>query len=216
MASDEKIQYYEETFQKMEKRLKIFSYLSCQEIYTYLLIFGKMTAKNLLEKLDFSRGTIFKALSILYEAKLVEKGEDPEILDKRQNTYYYAKKFDIEILGGPDFLDYAIKTGKLDIYKEYVRNALTISTAMIKIAERIPLERSLKKMESGELSSECSGKGQTIHYIEVNSIPDQKRLIEKIRECVSEFESQIKEQERDFKEPLKNPVAFMLYFSSLD
>ncbi|MHA2295062.1 MAG: MarR family transcriptional regulator [Candidatus Hodarchaeales archaeon] len=217
MIKDEKAEYYNEIIDKMEKRIQIFVHESCQVIYTYLNIYGKMTSKDLLEKLEFSRGTIFSSLKLLQDAGFVEKGINPKIKDERQNKFYYAKIFDIEIHMDHDFLNYIMKSDRLDVYKEYLKHATTITTGMIKTAEMIPVKRTLEKIESGKLPKKrTEDKLPIIHYIEINTMTDRKKLVEKINECIKESEEQIKKEERDFKEPLENPVAFSIFFIPLD
>lgn len=218
MVSKDKSHYYEETIRMMEKQLQVFVHESCQVIHTYLTIFGKMTHNDLIDRLEFSRGTIFQSLLLLQEAGLVEKGIDPSIEDKRKNVFYYSTGADIEVLMNNSFLKYIMKAGKLDVYKNWVKNSLIISTSMLKTAYRISIQPLLEKIEkksrSQVRSKEREGK-YIIKYTEIDSIASQDKLIKKIESCIKEFEEQIKGKERDYKEPLEDPVAFSIFFVPL-
>ena len=218
MKTKEKAHYYEETIRMMEKQLQVFVHESCQVIHTYLTIFGKMTHNDLIERLEFSRGTIFQSLLLLQEAGFVEKGIDPSIKDKRKNAFYYSTGDDIEVLMEKEFLEYIIKAGKIDVYKNWVKNSLTISTSMLRTAYRISIQPLLEKIEKKSLSQVRSREREgeyIIKYTEINSIANRKELIKKIESCIKEFEEQIKGKERDYKEPLEDPVAFSIYFVPL-
>ena len=218
MKSKDKAHYYEETIRMMEKQLKVFVHESCQVIHTYLTIFGKMTHNDLMDRLEFSRGTIFQSLLLLQEAGLVEKGIDPSIEDKRKNVFYYSTGADIEVLMERGFLNYIIKAGKLDVYKNWVKNSLIISTSMLRTAYRISIQPLLEKIEKkskSQLKSKEREGEYIIKYTEIDSIANREGLIKKIESCIEEFERQIKGTERDYKEPLENPVAFSIFFAPL-
>ncbi|MFX1252878.1 MAG: hypothetical protein ACFFCZ_14825 [Promethearchaeota archaeon] len=169
-----------------------------------------------MDKLDFSRGTIFKSLLMLQEAGFVEKGVNPTIKDKRKNAFYFAQSEDVELMMNHEFREYIHKAGKSDIYKEWLKNSLTISTTMIKTAYQVSIEPLLKKIQTETLNEEeTKEKEYIITYNDLNSISDRNKLIEKIKECIKEFEEQIKEEKRDYKKPLNKPVAFAIYYIPL-
>jgi predicted transcriptional regulator len=218
MKIKDRAHYYEETIKMMEKQLQVFVHESCQVIHTYLTIFGKMTHKDLIDRLEFSRGTIFQSLLLLQEAGFVEKGIDSSIKDKRKNAFYYSTGDDIEVLMEKEFLEYIIKAGKLDVYKNWVKNSLIISTSMLRTAYRISIQPLLEKIEKKSKSQVKSKEREAeyiIKYMEIDSIANRDELIKKIESCIEEFERQIKGRERDYKEPLENPVAFSIFFAPL-
>ncbi|MFX0117107.1 MAG: hypothetical protein ACFFB3_21345, partial [Candidatus Hodarchaeota archaeon] len=97
---------YEQKIKEINSFLEIAKRESCTIIMTNLEIYGRMTHRDLLKRTNLGRGTIFRSLNLLKEAGIVAKGEDPEIEDKRMNTYYYMKKdtfeypkFEQEFLG---------------------------------------------------------------------------------------------------------------------
>ncbi|MHA2365502.1 MAG: hypothetical protein ACXAC7_16215 [Candidatus Hodarchaeales archaeon] len=216
MSIRDKKNYYSELVIKMEKQLKIFSHESCQAIYTQLLIFGKMTHTQILEKLNFSRGTIFNALLLLQEADFVGKGVDTAIKDKRKNSYYYAKDDDIEFDVGKEFLDYLITHNKVEIYKKYLRNSYSLNSGLIKYAISIQNEKTIKNFENRDIKHLKKGKkSPNIHYYDVGSLKNHDKLIESIKKCIQEFEDEL-DKRIDPTKPLEHPVVFSLLFVPLD
>jgi len=206
---------FEKTVAKMEMQLQVFAQESCQVIHTYLTIFGKMTPNALMEKLDYSRGTIFKSLLHLQEAGYAKKEVDEKIADKRKNIYYVAMKESIDLKGSADFIEYLIAQDKLDVFTEWLKRSQTLVATMIKTVHQISIKEMIDKLEKRDTNfKESEVKKFSIQFAEVTSIKDQEKLVKMMNECITEFENQMVKRE-DYEKPLSNPVAFSLFFTHL-
>ncbi|MHA2364043.1 MAG: hypothetical protein ACXAC7_08785 [Candidatus Hodarchaeales archaeon] len=217
MVKVEKIDYYEKIIQGIERQLKVFVHESCSIIYTYLNIFGRMTYKDLLDKTELGRGTIFRSLSLLQEANLVAKGTDPDIKDKRKKSYYYAKENDLLVNMTKEFCEYLDQTNREEIFKIWQNHELTIPNLTMKTVTRIRRQKQFESITKGLASSEEDDSLKLmLSYSEIASIADRNKLLEKIMTCVNEFETQMQQETRNYKEPMVKPTALQIVFVPID
>ncbi len=76
---------------QIERIIRITNTDSCFLIYFQLLIFGKSTPSELRKKTNQGKSSLYRNLSLLFDADLVGKETDQTVTDKRYQTYYYAK-----------------------------------------------------------------------------------------------------------------------------
>ncbi len=218
MAIQEKIIEYGSWINIIESQLKVFNHESCHKIYLYLRIQGKVTAATLIKKLNYSRGTVHTALNLLQDAQYIKKGKDPKIKDKRNNVYYYAIDKDLSIIDDQDFLRYVSANNKLEIYLEWLKNSIKISTTMIEFIYQFALAAKIENLkeknpEDEIISSKAKSepKQAIITYSELGSLENQEKVAGKI----IEFLESLKEDfimRKSHKEPIVNPTLLSLFY----
>ncbi|MFX0075053.1 MAG: hypothetical protein ACFE96_06390 [Candidatus Hermodarchaeota archaeon] len=207
----QKTQKYDKLIKHIETHLKVFTHESCIIIYTHLMIFGRMRYDDLLEKTRLGRATIFRSLKILQDAGLVKKGIDPDIEDKRKNTFYYAQEENID-LGRPDkeFMAYLKKVGKFDLCEKWLKNSISIPMGMIKSASNIIIRQDMQK----SIDKTPTGRKRVILY-GIDSYEDSSEILAKIAELIEELKRQ-RHERPDYKQPLEKPAIFSLIFFQLN
>ncbi|MFQ5976845.1 MAG: hypothetical protein ACE5OZ_01790 [Candidatus Heimdallarchaeota archaeon] len=201
---------YEQKIKEIESFLGMVKRESCTIIITHLEIYGRMTHHDLLKRTNLSRGTIFRSLTLLQEAGIVAKGEDPEIEDKRMNTYYYLKKATMEYPQfEQEFLDYLAETKRSTLYEDGLLSWSIYPSAMLKETARIRTKKILEKHDKGKPPSE----GFCVSF-QIASIADSTTIFEKILACIEEVNKHCSIGDR--KTPLEHPKVFSLVYVPLD
>ncbi|MFW9928607.1 MAG: hypothetical protein ACFFD1_04375 [Candidatus Thorarchaeota archaeon] len=220
MEKKSNIEQYDEWVSYIKKHLEIFAHESCAIIYTNLLIYGKLSYNELMNKTDLGRGTIFRALTLLSEANLIEKGIDPKIKDKRMNSYYFAKPFEALFDMDKLFFDYLKEKNLLKLYFTFLRNERDLTNNIVKAVMRIQTDKTIQKIQKKIKNIEKQSKEHknrfTFTYNEIGSISDPVLFFKEFQNLCMRFEDEIHRKKRDFKEPLSNPVLLSVVFSTLN
>ncbi|MFX0123500.1 MAG: hypothetical protein ACFFAE_07645 [Candidatus Hodarchaeota archaeon] len=220
MAYHKQNKDYEKWLNIIESQLKVFNYVSCQKIFIYLRIYGKKTAADLMDALNYSRGAIYTALNLLQEAQYIKKEEDPDIEDKRKNVFFYAIDKDFLIVDDKKFLDYVIAHDKVDSYLKWLKNSVKMSTSMIDVTYQFAITSKIEKIKQLKLSDQDDSllepvtNQSIITFSELGSITNQKEIVARILNFVKKLEKDFKIS-KSSKNPINNPTLISLFYIPL-
>jgi predicted transcriptional regulator len=178
-------------------------------IYSYLMLFGKTTPAELREITGQSKATMFRNLSLLTEAELIEKLVDESVSDKRYSTYYYVSKEITKI-------SKQLYSKKLKKFAEESKRGQVIDDWMTTI-EALPLKLSRLTSElimlMAEKSSEEGVPCPIVSKMLVFRLADIDQVSvvhKKLVDFVSGFDSRKSAGKRDWKKPLKRPFVLSI------
>ena len=189
---------------------KIVNTDSCLMIYSYLMLFGKTTPAELREITGQSKATMFRNLSLLTEAGLIDKLVDNSVSDKRYSTNYYVSEEIMKISKRP-------YSKKLEKFAEESNRDQIIDDWMTTI-ETLPLKLSRLTSELIMLMAERSSEDDSVPYPVVSKMLvfrlvdiDQVSVVhKKLVDFMSDFDSRKSTEKRDWKKPLKRPVVLSI------
>ena len=189
---------------------KIVNTDSCLMIYSYLMLFGKTTPAELREITGQSKATMFRNLSLLTEARLIDKLVDNSVSDKRYSTNYYVSEEIMKISKRP-------YSKKLEKFAEESNRDQIIDDWMTTI-ETLPLKLSRLTSELIMLMAERSSEDDSVPYPVVSKMLvfrlvdiDQVSVVhKKLVDFMSDFDSRKSTEKRDWKKPLKRPVVLSI------
>ena len=189
---------------------KIVNTDSCLMIYSYLMLFGKTTPAELREITGQSKATMFRNLSLLTEAGLIDKLVDNSVSDKRYSTNYYVSEEIMKISKRP-------YSKKLEKFAEESNRDQIIDDWMTTI-ETLPLKLSRLTSELIMLMAERSSEDDSVPYPVVSKMLvfrlvdiDQVSVVhKKLVDFISDFDSRKSTEKRDWKKPLKRPVVLSI------
>ena len=188
---------------------KIVNTDSCLMIYSYLMLFGKTTPAELREITGQSKATMFRNLSLLTEAGLIDKLVDNSVSDKRYSTNYYVSEEIMKISKQP----YSKKLEKFA--KENNRDQIiddwmtTIETLPLKLSRLTSELIMLMAEKSSEEMVPCPIVSKMLVF-RLADIEDVSVVHKKLVDFVKEFDSRKSTEKRDWKKPLNSPVVLSI------
>jgi predicted transcriptional regulator len=174
-----------------------------------LTLYGKTTPVELRQRINLSKATVFRSLALLTEAGIVSREINNQVADKRHSVEYYITETLEEfskVTVSEEIRKCAESKEKLGMLEDWLSQL-----------EFLPLV--LNRLTSQLMISVCDGssrpegdKKQIIKTLvfrlkeEENYTEFQKKLMDFMREIDAKHSN----KKRNFKEPMKNPVAFSI------
>jgi predicted transcriptional regulator len=174
-----------------------------------LTLYGKTTPVELRQRINLSKATVFRSLALLTEAGIVSREINNQVADKRHSVEYYVSETLEEfskVTVSEEIRKCAESKEKLGMLEDWLSQL-----------EFLPLV--LNRLTSQLMISVCDGssrpegdKKQIIKTLvfrlkeEENYTEFQKKLMDFMREIDAKHSN----KKRNFKEPMKNPVAFSI------
>jgi DNA-binding transcriptional ArsR family regulator len=183
---------------------------SCLMIYAYLMLFGKTTPAELREITGQSKATMFRNLSILTEAGLIEKLVDDSVSDKRYSTNYYVSKEIMKIskqLYSKKLKKFAEKSNRTQIIDDWMTTVESLPLKLSRLTSELILLMAEKSSEDKDLPHPIVSKMLVFRLADIDEV---SVVHKKLVDFVSEFDSRKPAEKRDWKKPLKKPVVLSI------
>jgi DNA-binding transcriptional ArsR family regulator len=183
---------------------------SCLMIYAYLMLFGKTTPAELREITGQSKATMFRNLSILTEAGLIEKLVDDSVSDKRYSTNYHVSKEIMKIskqLYSKKLKKFAEKSNRTQIIDDWMTTVESLPLKLSRLTSELILLMAEKSSEDKDLPHPIVSKMLVFRLADIDEV---SVVHKKLVDFVSEFDSRKPAEKRDWKKPLKKPVVLSI------
>ncbi len=180
------------------------------------MLFGKTTPAQMRKMTGLSKATMFRNLSLMLEAELIEKEEDESVSDKRHSLNYYVKEDLLEITKEPyseDLKRYIQEQGKISILNEWVETLQTLPLTLNQITTKLLLT---KQHRTAEIAEEDCDKLVMLLTFRVEDMNNLKELKSKIQELLEVMKESKVKTPRNWKNPLKNPVTVSINVLALN
>ena len=207
-------------FEAQLKRMALLTTISrlesCLEIYSYLMVFGKTTPAKLREKTRISKATVFRHLSKLSKAGLIDKEADPDVKDKRYDVHYFVAEPLMEVskhLYSKELKDYADTHGKSQVVTEWIRTIETLPLTLNKLISNLML--SMRHQEPTGVRVDCRKVIKVLAF-RLRDETDFNQVQEKIKRLLADLDSQQVQSRRDWKKPLQRPMTVLINVVVLD
>ncbi|MFX0084709.1 MAG: MarR family transcriptional regulator [Candidatus Hodarchaeota archaeon] len=189
---------------------------SCLLIYSYLMLFGKNTPAQMRKMTGLSKATMFRNLTLMLKAELIEKEEDKSVSDKRHSLNYYIKDDLLEITKetySEDLKRYIQEQAKISILNEWIETLQILPLTLNQIMTKLLLT---KQQRTSEISEEDCDKLVMLLTFKVEDMKNLKELTSKIQELLEVMKSSKAKTPRDWKIPLNNPVTVSINVLALN
>jgi predicted transcriptional regulator len=188
---------------------KIINTESCLLIYSYLTLYGKTTPVELRQRINLSKATVFRSLTLLTEAGIVSREINNQVADKRHSVEYYITET-LEEFSKATISEEVKKRAesqeKLSILEDWLSQLEFLPLVLNQLTSRLMIS------VCDDSSSPEGEKKQIIKTLvfrlkeEENYTEFQKKLMDFMREIDAKHSN----KKRNLKEPMKNPVAFSI------
>ncbi len=185
-------------------------------IYCYLNLHGKTTPAELREQTGLSKATTFRNLALLMQAGLIEKEKDSTVADKRYRLHYYIKQNILELsktLTSSELREHAVVSGRTAILQEWVFALENLPLALNQLTSKLML--SMRHPAPNGLAAECQ-KIIKMMAFRLEDVDDFNELLPAFTDFLTDFDTRPSKKPRDWKQPLKQPVALSISAVALD
>jgi hypothetical protein len=185
-------------------------------IYSYLNLHGKTTPAEIRVHTGLSKATTFRNLALLSQAGLIGKEDDPTVADKRYRLHYYITQNILELsktLFTPELRKFAITQGKSQTLKDWVLALENLPLALNQLASKLML--SMRHPSPDGLTEECQ-KIVKMMVFRLEDVDDFNELLSTLTTFLTQFDRRQSRTPRDWKRPLKRPVALSISAVALD
>ncbi|MFW9909240.1 MAG: winged helix-turn-helix domain-containing protein [Candidatus Thorarchaeota archaeon] len=201
---------------QIEDFVQIINLESCLRIYSYLMLFGKTTPAELRDVTQQSKATMFRNLSMLYDAGLVKKQEVKSVEDKRYSLHYYISKDLIEAaknLYTKELHAFADAIGKSDLIRAWLSAIEALPFLMNQHTSQMIMLLAQKPKLKPKVERTVVSKFLVFRLADAERIGEFQT---KLHQLVTEFDSKHSMKDRDWKKPLLRPVALAIGIVSLN
>ncbi len=200
----------------MQDIIRVISQDSSLLIYSYLQLFGKTTPSELREKTELAHASVFRSLALMTKLGIITKEEDPTVTDRRFRTHYYIKQTLGELLENATsegLLQYAQEKKESQIVTNWVQTWETVPLQLNQLTTRLML--SMRHTTETPTQDTCLRVAKIIGF-HVAEEGQFEGLDTRIKEYISDLGAHLSKVRRNWKEPLKRPIAIAISVISLN
>jgi hypothetical protein len=178
------------------------------------MIFGKTTPAELRKVTGQSKATMFRNLARLSDAGILKKEEVKSVDDKRYSLHYYISKNLMDMtkkLYSKKLAQYAASHGKSNLIRDWVSSIEALPYILNQQTSRLILHKAQEPSEDGR----CVVVSKFLAF-RVEDLKSVGPLHKKLQAIVENIDSKKGDSKRNWKEPLKHPVAISMSVVSLN
>jgi hypothetical protein len=202
--------------ERMIQLTKIVKTDSCLMIYSYLMLFGKTTPAELRDVTGQSKATMFRNLSLLTEAGLLNKEEDQSVADKRYSTNYYVAQEIMKItkqLMSKKLRKYAVESNRSQVVDEWTTSIEALPLKLSRLTSELILLMAARSSEEDGVPCPIVSNMLVFRLADIDQV---SVIYKKLVEFVSDFDTRKPAGKRDWKKPLKKPVVLSISAMALN
>lgn len=209
-------QVMDDKLTKMEQLIKIINIDSCLLIYSYLMVFGKTTPAELRDVTGLSKATMFRNLALLSDVGILKKQDVKGVLDRRYSLHYFIGTNLIEhtkkMFSGA-VRKHAESTDRTDLIQSWLSTIEVLPLLLNQYVSQAIMLMAHKPQTETDVSCPIVSKMVIFRLGDISKIGTLNRRIIKL---VEDFDSKQAPGKRDYKAPLKHPVALSINVVALD
>ncbi|MHA2226912.1 MAG: hypothetical protein ACXAC8_16985 [Candidatus Hodarchaeales archaeon] len=163
-----------------------------------------------------SKATLFRNLSMMSEAALIEKEEDDTVSDKRHSLYYFIQEDLLKKTKetySEELKRFLQEQGKMTVLNKWVETLQTLPMTLSRITTKLLLTKQQRTLEQSE--EECDKLVMMLTF-RLEDMRNLNPLKTKIQELIKTMEDSKAKIPRDWKVPLKKPVAVSINVVALN
>lgn len=180
------------------------------------MLFGKTSPAEMRKRTGLSKATMFRNLALLSEAGLVDKEEDTTVSDKRYSLQYYVRQ-DLMALSkrmySEELREYAKAVDRVQVLNEWFATLKTLPLTLNRLTTQLML--SMRHPSPDGVPDRCQKVIMALAYC-LEDVNDLQGLIEKLGEFTKALDPYRSKIGRDWKKPLRKPVAIVMSVTALD
>ena len=202
--------------QQMEELVEVISLDSCISIYSYLMLFGKTTPARLREVTGQSKATMFRNLAKLSQVGVLQKEDIESVEDKRYSTHYYISKNLVDFaksLYSSKLSEFARGAGKADLIRRWLSQVEALPYSLHQHTSRLILIAAQRSLTANGTTCNAVSKFLSFRLADLEAVGALHKKLQSVVEYIDQKETVAK---RDFKCPLKHPVAISISVVALN
>lgn len=180
------------------------------------MLFGKTSPAEMRKRTGLSKATMFRNLALLSEAGLVDKEEDTTVSDKRYSLQYYVRQ-DLMALSkrmySEELREYAKAVDRVQVLNEWFATLKTLPLTLNRLTTQLML--SMRHPSPDGVPDRCQKVIMALAYC-LEDVDDLQGLIGKLGEFTKALDPYRSKIGRDWKKPLRKPVAIVMSVTALD
>jgi hypothetical protein len=200
----------------MEELVEIISLDSCIAIYSYLMLFGKTTPARLREVTGQSKATMFRNLARLSQVGVLQKEDIESVEDRRYSTHYYISKNLVDLAKGlysSKLSDFARSAGKSNLVGEWLAQVEALPYSLHQHTSRLILIAAQRSLAGDGTPCNAVSKFLSFRLTDLEEVGTLHKKLQSVVEYIDQNDTATK---RDFKRPLKSPVAISISVVALN